>query len=124
MMRSLVVLLPVLLAGCAGGGRSSIPAETFSNTVWQEVCPGTTPETALLRFLPDGTFAYSTGGLAPGDFQHDGDDRWGIVGRVLVVTWDDDGRTTQYRASRDEPGIYLGTSSDACGAMARLEPVE
>jgi hypothetical protein len=112
----------VILAGC-GSSRSSIPTETFSNTVWQEVCAGAEHEAVYLRFLPDGTFAYSVTGLDPGDFQHDGDDRWGIVERTFVVTWDGGARTTQYREG-ESPDVYLGTSTGPCGREARLEHVE
>ena len=84
---------------------------------------GGDPETVYLRFLPDGTFAYSTTGLNPGDFRHDGDDRWGIVGRTLVVTWDGDGQTTQYTRG-DAQGVFVGHGSRACEPQARLEHVE
>jgi hypothetical protein len=121
-------LLPVglavlLLSGCAGSREPALTAERFSNTVWQEVCPGADPASAYLRFLPDGTFAWSTAGLNPGDFQHDGDDRWGVAGEALVVSWDGEAGVTQYRESPD-PDVLTGTSSRACGATARLERVE
>lgn len=124
-MKRALAAVPLLaaLAGCAASHPSPIPAETFSNTIWQEVCVGSTPERAYLRFLPDGTFAYSTAGLAPGDFQYDGDDRWGIVGRALVVSWNDDAQTTQYREG-ETSDAYVGNSTRACGHEARLEHVE
>ena len=110
------------IAGCTGGGGSALTSDRFNNTVWEETCEGDRTATAYLRFLPDGTFAWSTGGLAPGDFQHDGDDRWGAVGRTLVVTWDDEAAVTTYRPTGDGD-VFSGSSSRPCGDTARLERV-
>lgn len=123
MVRLLPALVLVALAGCAATRGPAFTAESFSNTIWQEVCPGETPEVTYLRFLPDGTFAWSTTGLAPGDFQHDGDDRWGVAGEAVVVAWDGDTAVTQYREGPTR-GVLVGTSTRACGREARLEPVE
>lgn len=126
MTRALLVLPVFVAAGCSGAGGAAIPEETVSNTIWQEFCvdpvAGTQTARAYLRFLPDGTFAWSTAGLAPADFRHDGDDRWGLVGRTLVVTWDD-AETTQYRLG-SSPDEFVGPNPRPCGTEARLERVE
>jgi hypothetical protein len=123
MKRALLLIPLVALAGCAGSRAPTFTTERFSNTIWEEVCAGATPERAYLRFLPDGTFAWSTDGLAPGDFRHDGDDRWGVAGEALIVTWDGGAETTQYREG-ETPGVLAGSSTRPCGRTARLEPVE
>ena len=111
------------LAGCAGTGGPMLQADGFGNTVWKEVCAGAAPDSAYLRFLPDGTFAWSRAGLAPGDFQHDGDDRWGVVERTLIVAWDGDARTTQYRRG-EAVDVFVGAGSARCDAGMRLTRVE
>ena len=106
-------------AGCAASG-APLDAATFSNTVWREVCPGEANDTLYLRFLPDGSFAWSADGLDPGDFHHDGNDRWAVVERTLVVSWEEDLERTTY-IMRDDPEVLLGNSTRACGREARLE---
>jgi hypothetical protein len=113
--------LPAVLAGCAGSG-PPLEAATFSNTVWREVCPGQAGEALYLRFLPDGTFAWSEDGLDPVDFHHDGNDRWGVVERSLVVSWEDDVERTTYTV-RDDDEMLMGNSTRPCGREARLERV-
>ena len=119
---TLLFALAVLCIGCAGSG-APLEADAFSNTVWREVCPGQSAEVLYLRFLPDGTFAWSEEGLDPGSFRHDGDERWGVVERTLVVSWEDDMERTTYTV-RNDPNVLVGNSTRACGREARLERVQ
>ena len=115
----------MLISGCTvlqtGTPEPVTDESPFSNTIWKEVCMGSEAEEAHVRFLPDGTFAWSDTGTGPGDFRHDGDDRWAVVGRTLMVRWDADRIVTRYTVSRGD--VLTGRSTRACEDGARLERV-
>ena len=119
MSRLALLVLPLVVAGCAGS--SPLVAADLARSTWAERCPGSTPDLAYLRLDPDGSFAWSYSD--PDAVEADSGDTWSVEGTTLTISWNDGFAVTTYDLRSFDTGRLQGSSTKTCGDMASFERV-